>query len=178
MALVALLFSVALTDVITNILKNFTGRLRPDFLARCNPFINASGQAVCQQTKLSFVWEGRKSFPSGHASTSFAGLGLLSWFILGFTRTFNGMGYSGKFFMAILPLILASIVAISRVNDNRHHVEDVLFGSALGIVISWFVYRLYFPFPGKLSNGEPHMERFEEIKTKVLNAQSALDSSI
>ena len=49
------------------------GGLRPDFVARCQPDLSAnnSNEILCRG-KPSLVDEGRRSFPSGHASSNFS----------------------------------------------------------------------------------------------------------
>jgi len=65
------------------------------------------------------------SFPSGHASDTFATASVLE----------RHLGYRG----AWPTLIIAAYVAASRLHDNRHFLSDVMFGSALGIASGWTV---------------------------------------
>ena len=65
------------------------------------------------------------SFPSGHASVTFATASVLE----------RHLGYRG----AWPTLAIAAYVATSRLHDNRHFLSDVLFGSALGIATGWTV---------------------------------------
>jgi len=65
------------------------------------------------------------SFPSGHASVSFAVASVLE----------RHFGYRA----AWPTYIVAGYVAASRLHDNRHFLSDVLFGSALGIASGWTV---------------------------------------
>lgn len=60
------------------------------------------------------------SFPSGHAANSFATAVVLTGF--------GGLGH--------IPLLLAGIVAFSRIYLETHYISDVLVGSAIGIVIA------------------------------------------
>lgn len=45
----------------------------------------------------------------------------------------------------LIPTLAAALIAISRIEDARHHPFDALFGSLLGIVVAWYAYRQYFP---------------------------------
>jgi hypothetical protein len=65
------------------------------------------------------------SFPSGHASVSFAVASVLE----------RHFGYRA----AWPTFLIAGYVAASRLVDNRHFLSDVLFGSALGMASGWTV---------------------------------------
>ncbi|KAB5511390.1 hypothetical protein GE09DRAFT_1047823 [Coniochaeta sp. 2T2.1] len=84
---------------ITNGMKNLFGKPRPDLLARCQPNvanisayvvggianISSNGQlvsaAICTNTDKKVLDDGFRSYPSGHSSSSAAGLIYLSLFI-------------------------------------------------------------------------------------------------
>src|SRR5437762_3021039 len=51
----------------------------------------------------------------------------------------------GRFLFALAPLLGAALIAISRCEDYRHDVYDVVTGSILGICIAKFSYRRYYP---------------------------------
>ena len=65
------------------------------------------------------------SFPSGHASVTFATASVLE----------RHFGYRASWPM----FAIAGYVSASRLTDNRHFLGDVLFGSALGIATGWTV---------------------------------------
>ena len=65
------------------------------------------------------------AFPSGHASAAFATASVLE----------RHLGYRG----AWPTFLVAAYVATSRLQDNRHFLSDVIFGSALGIASGWTV---------------------------------------
>ena len=65
------------------------------------------------------------SFPSGHASVTFATASVLE----------RHFGYRASWPM----FAVAGYVAASRLTDNRHFLSDVLFGSALGMAAGWTV---------------------------------------
>ena len=51
-------------------------------------------------------------------------------------------------YLLILPLIpvsLATYVASTRFSDFRHHGFDIIFGSLMGMFLSWISFRIYHP---------------------------------
>mmetsp|Transcript_11338 Transcript_11338/g.42507 ORF Transcript_11338/g.42507 Transcript_11338/m.42507 type:complete len:322 (+) Transcript_11338:92-1057(+) len=139
-----------LTLLFTLILKNYTGRLRPDFISRCQPdyslispdvnYISPDLQDTICTGDAKAITEGRKSFPSGHACVAvyamlFAGayLSRLRTRILS-TNLIPVIQY---------VLIIFSILStITRVTDNVHHPSDLIIGYVLGIV-AFFYFEIY-----------------------------------
>ncbi|KAJ5110523.1 Phosphatidic acid phosphatase type 2/haloperoxidase [Penicillium argentinense] len=166
-------------------LKELVGKPRPDLLARCNPNLNAIEEnmvgglgvagapiivawTICQDQSDTLRIGGFQSFPSGHASFAFAGLGYLTlWLSAKFSISFpylpsypvegttqphtdeSSVRFRGAappvlmMLLAFVPTATASFIAVSRWADNRHHGFDVLFGSALGIVFAYIGFRMY-----------------------------------
>jgi membrane-associated phospholipid phosphatase len=63
---------------------------------------------------------GANSFPSGHAADTFAFATALE----------RHLGWKG----AVPAYMFSTYVAMSRLNDNRHYLSDVAFGTAVGII--------------------------------------------
>lgn len=149
-AILGLLFSVLITGVLTDAIKDATGRPRPDFFWRCFPdgidSYDKWGNVVCHG-ESSDIREGHKSFPSGHSSWSFAGLGFLALYLAGKIKVFDRRGHVAKLCIVILPLLMASLVAVSRVDDYWHHWQDVFAGGILGLTVAMFCYLQFFPAP-------------------------------
>lgn len=90
-----LIRSVAIAEGLTQALKYTTRRERPDHSSR-------------------------NSFPSGHASETFAFATALE----------RHLGWRG----AVPAYLFSSYVAASRLPQNRHFLSDVVFGAAVGII--------------------------------------------
>lgn len=156
--ILSLLLTLATTQTTTNFLKIWGGRFRPDFLSRCA--FNATLGRCTGDPDL--VDDGRKSFPSGHASISFAGLGFLGLWI--YSLALQGLLTrppapisvdSQRFFphrparawrlvLPWIPLLFAAYIGISRTQQYIHHPTDVLSGALLGFVIALLFYVLFY----------------------------------
>lgn len=101
---VALLCMLLMNNVI---IKGAVGRLRPYQRYELDVFI----------TRLTSF-----SFPSGHASSSFAAAVCI-------------VRYSRKW--GIAALILAAVISFSRVYFSMHYLTDILFGAGTGVVYAW-----------------------------------------
>ncbi|KAI4357739.1 hypothetical protein L6164_001670 [Bauhinia variegata] len=149
-SVLGLLFAVLITAVLTDAIKDAVGRPRPDFFWRCFPDgvenYDKWGGVVCHG-KDSDIKEGHKSFPSGHTSWSFAGLGFLCLYLSGKIKAFDKKGHVSKLCIVFLPLLAACLVGISRVDDYWHHWQDVFAGGLLGLVVATFCYSQFFPPP-------------------------------
>ncbi|KAJ5651442.1 uncharacterized protein N7484_005165 [Penicillium longicatenatum] len=144
------LVSLVLGTFLTDIIKNVVGRPRPDLLARCKPARGTADNVlltwtVCTEPNQALLFEGWRSFPSGHSSFSFSGLGYLTLFFCGQMRVFRPRSDLGRCLVAFTPLFCALLVALSRLADYRHDVWDVTCGGLLGMGVAWFSYRRYYP---------------------------------
>jgi len=148
-----LLLSNSLALLLVQIFKVGVGRLRPDFLARCQPELTdyveklgtLSNFSICMQTDIKMIYDGQKSFFSGHAATAFASFGFLSLFLAGKLQVCDGRGHTYKLFIVLVPLLIASYISITRLHDHRHHTTDVLCGALVGSLFAFISYFQYFP---------------------------------
>jgi len=130
-----------LTDSITQILKVMAGRDRPNYY---NNIISNGTNA-----------DASESFPSGHASFSFAAMTTLTLYLCGKLKVFNSnVGHSGTMFwkstFAFSPLLVSLFIAVSRTMDYHHNFDDVCAGAIIGSVIAYIHYSIYFyPITGK-----------------------------
>ena len=81
--ILGLLISVVLTTFLTDVIKNSVGRPRPDLIARCKPKVGTPEHElvtieVCTEKSHHILHDGWRSFPSGHSSLAFSGLGFLA----------------------------------------------------------------------------------------------------
>ncbi|KAL1933012.1 hypothetical protein VTP01DRAFT_8690 [Rhizomucor pusillus] len=152
-AVLGLFLALAITVMITDVLKISVGRPRPDFFERCQPKLDGSeppfglaNYTICTvDPNRPDMIDGFKSFPSGHSSFSFCGLGYLAIYMAGKLHLFDERGHTYKSFVSIIPLLGATLIAISRIEDYRHHWSDCFVGAILGFSIAYFAYRQYFP---------------------------------
>ncbi|XP_020661212.1 phospholipid phosphatase 1 isoform X1 [Pogona vitticeps] len=134
------IFGAAVSQSLTDIAKYSIGRLRPHFLAICDPDwpkINCSAgyveNFICRGNKVK-VNEGRLSFYSGHSS--------FSMYCMLFLALYLQARMKGDWARLLRPtvqfgLIAASIyVGLSRVSDYKHHWSDVLTGLIQGALVA------------------------------------------
>lgn len=156
--------SIVLTSFITDIIKNAVGRPRPDLLDRCQPAKDTEPNVlvtieICTAPDGHTLQDGWRSFPSGHSSFSFAGLGFLSLFLAGQLRIFRysaGGRDLSRALLCLFPLLGAAMIAISRCEDYRHDVYDVCVGSAVGMTVAYWSYRRHWPRLSSQDCDEPY----------------------
>ncbi|KAL0381410.1 UNVERIFIED_CONTAM: putative lipid phosphate phosphatase 3, chloroplastic [Sesamum angustifolium] len=211
--ILGLLFSVLITAVLTDAIKDAVGRPRPDFFWRCFPdgkdAYDQWGNVVCHGDKsvirqghfpvASFKQENLNLFhyfqckrflpvqyfelfiKSEFKYWAFAGLGFLSLYLAGKIKAFDGKGHVAKLCVVLLPLVVASLIGISRVNDYRHHWQDVVAGGLLGLIVATLCYLQFFPPPYHAEGWRTHayLHMMEESRTNANNARtSALEVEI
>lgn len=163
--------------LLTELTKSSVGRLRPDYQDRMARYYCATGrgsvpdgvdctsvnqeaaqaQREGRSTDEVFITRkefdnGRRSFPSGHASASFVTATYLALFVGGemvWGESSNGLTRLPGIAAQAAALTAAGFVAASRLSDGRHHPEDVLAGSALGATVGAASYFLHFDLRGR-----------------------------
>ncbi|XP_077306782.1 phospholipid phosphatase 3 isoform X1 [Lithobates pipiens] len=137
------IFGCAISQSFTDIAKVSIGRLRPHFLAVCNPDItkiNCSLGYIQDYTctgPLNKVMEARKSFFSGHASFSMYTM-LYLVFYLQSRFTWRGARLLRPLLQFTL-LMMAFYTGLSRVSDHKHHPSDVLAGFVQGALVAYCI---------------------------------------
>lgn len=180
-SLLALVGSYVLTNLITNIAKNWIARPRPDFLSRCEPKAGLpldvlyTAAEVCTSKNQIRLSDGLRSTPSGHSSSSFAGLGFLQLWLSGQLLIMHPLSGLWRSIVSMIPLLCALYIALSRTQDYRHHFMDVFLGSCLGYTIAYLMYRRYFP---ALDSSRPYVPLLFEMHDQEELEPQALDSQV
>jgi membrane-associated phospholipid phosphatase len=119
-AALALLLSAIVVGTLYQVLKWSAGRHRPV------KGIDPSAFHPFPRGMVGLWREQALSFPSGHASLSFASAMCL-------TMLLPRLGW--------LFFVIAGATAVERVIENAHYVSDVVAGAGLGILVGWLVTR-------------------------------------
>lgn len=156
------LLGVFSTQMVTGVIKQAAGRLRPHFIEVCSPTPELSDD-VCgdlfnptyvtdytcpgnpqifdndKEEMESRVREGRLSFPSGHASLACFGA---TFAILYLQFRLVHLPIFPRALLQLLPFVYAFFCCVSRVTDKKHHVTDVLAGGLLGLLFAGAAFAL------------------------------------
>jgi phosphatidate phosphatase len=150
------LYGFLIVLIVVGLGKCWYSSHRPYFFEMCQPNVDCeTGILVkhfeCENPKLTEddIKEMSSSFPSGHAAYSF----YFAIFIGCLLQLFlNHLRVKFKFLIPTLQAILFSYstyCSMSRLTDNFHHPNDVIFGIIIGSVIA--VYFVSFDFLMKLN---------------------------
>ncbi|XP_016926586.2 putative phosphatidate phosphatase [Drosophila suzukii] len=153
-------FGLLLTFDATEVGKYTIGRLRPHFLAVCQPQLSDGSlcsdpvnlhryvenyECVGEGFTVEDVRQGRLSFPSGHSSLAFYAMVYVALYLQR-KITWRGSKLSRHFVQFALVMV-AWYTALSRVMDHWHHWSDVLSGSLLGVagalITARFIARMF-----------------------------------
>lgn len=124
--------SMSFNLILIEVVKNLIGKPRPDFMSRCgpiddakSPIIDVTACTLPPYGQWSLI-DGLRAFPSGHLSASFGGLGFFALYLRHITKRNS---------MVLFPLIIACLIAFSRLKDYRHDIYDVSVGGLIGLLI-------------------------------------------
>ena len=151
LSILGVFISMGTCIFVTDVLKNWTGRCRPDFLARCQPKegllpdVLYNAVDACTTKDFAKLQDGFRTTPSGHSSMSWSAFGYVSLWLNGQLNCSHVHRGAWRSIIAFLPCLVAFYVALSRTQDYRHHFIDIILGSLLGGFIAWWSYRRYFP---------------------------------
>lgn len=168
-SVLGLFVSLSVNGCVTDILKNWIGRPRPDFLARCGAPLNTpldtlQTVSICTAPlgKM-YLTDGMKSTPSGHLSISASGLVYLQIWLVGQLLLAVSKKAHVLLWVAVsLPLLLAAYIALLRSQDYRHHFFDLVLGLSIGSAVAAVSYCRYFPLP---KGDRPDLPRGDQEET-------------
>ncbi|KIV80714.1 hypothetical protein PV11_08198 [Exophiala sideris] len=188
--ILGLFISLFLTTLLTDIIKNAIGRPRPDLIARCKPRLGTPEHelvtiSVCTETDHHTLHDGWRSFPSGHSSWAFSGLGYLALFLAGQLHVLRPYADLARSLIVLAPLVGAALIAMSRLADYRHDVYDVTVGSLLGMSVAYFTYRRYYrrlrhpkcevPYPSRAEYASAMIGSKTKDLERQLNEEFSID---
>eukprot|EP00551_Chaetoceros_affinis_P004916 CAMPEP_0203668686 /NCGR_PEP_ID=MMETSP0090-20130426/5251_1 /ASSEMBLY_ACC=CAM_ASM_001088 /TAXON_ID=426623 /ORGANISM="Chaetoceros affinis, Strain CCMP159" /LENGTH=350 /DNA_ID=CAMNT_0050533187 /DNA_START=213 /DNA_END=1265 /DNA_ORIENTATION=- len=178
-AVCVLLMTIGMSEFLTQVLKYYVGRLRPNFYALCGFDIST----LSCLNSIEMETEGRSSFPSGHSSLSFSAMGVLAYFFLGRVGIAAACNSGNQMekntlrkklhaYFALSPLLYSTFCASSRLVDNWHHPGDVVAGTCLGLFCSTVGYHLFYsPVTSAKHAGTPlsYLNAFNGAKGTVID---------
>ncbi|XP_004689010.1 PREDICTED: lipid phosphate phosphohydrolase 2 [Condylura cristata] len=161
------LFGAAMSQSLTDLAKYMIGRLRPNFLAVCDPDwsrINCSlyvqVDSVCRGSPAN-VTEARLSFYSGHSS--------FGMYCMVFLALYVQARLCWKWARLLRPTVqfflvaFAFFVGYTRVSDHKHHWSDVLVGLLQGALVAVLTVRYISDFfKPRPSQHSPEEEKLEQ----------------
>jgi len=168
----AFLESFGMQVFITEFLKCFIGRKRPNFFGYCNykgyrdAFLSSNFTDYYQNTNfgtpgsISFCLDQKglidasKSFPSGHASVVWSGYAFLGIFLLAIIKSQYPKQNMLKGLVAFLVIFVAIIVTGTRPRDYWHNPEDILGSAVIGLSCAIYAFILNFSQDKKKSSDE------------------------
>jgi len=168
--------AMAMTFSLTEFIKSYVGRKRPNFFAMCNyqgyrnaletnNFTNYNLNTTpglpgdlsnCWETDISIIRDSQYSFPSGHSASAFCAL-----VFCGLVLTNSLHDWSKKHNM-IKGLVMccfvwsAVMVAGTRPRDYWHNFDDILGGAAIGATMAILSFYLNYATVG------PALDKFSE----------------
>lgn len=138
-----LLVAIGISELVTQTIKFYVGRLRPNFYAMCG-FDKESLECTNGEE---MEMEARMSFPSGHSSLSFCGAFCLVLFFVGRTGLGRPMVSSLKrktlIVLSYAPLLLSSWCATSRLVGKSQGISsccsrNIILCALTLLVVHWY----------------------------------------
>lgn len=137
--------SLAVNPFVTEIAKLSTGKKRPLY------YDQLENDPDLEQEDIDDL---RKSFWSGHASTSFTMATYFNLFLYNNVADNTKQSLVWKVPLSVGTYGLATYVASTRVTDHKHDVLDVTVGGIAGSLVATFVYGLHENWFGKFYHDE------------------------
>lgn len=145
-----------------------SGGLRPNFLQKCMPdpslpveYLNNTWPKVimytseiCTTTDTATLLDGRRGWPSGHASTAIAAWLFIALYLYAKLKANDRYSHFWKIFIAFLPVIFAIWICLTRIVDHQHSLNQLFWGIFIGLVYGPFAYTLHY---GSLFGPDNHV---------------------
>ncbi|WYZ38228.1 hypothetical protein EsH8_III_000142 [Colletotrichum jinshuiense] len=163
-AVIGLLYSLICAAVFQVFIKFLIGGLRPHFLEACQPDLSrvTSSQGGIARTGYSAagyqslyvtqevctgdpkeINDALESFPSGHTTAAFAGLGYLYLYLNAKFKVFSDYHPAmWKLIITYIPILGAVLIGGALTIDEFHNWYDIFAGAAIGIVFAFSSYRM------------------------------------
>ncbi|KAF6828988.1 pap2 superfamily protein [Colletotrichum plurivorum] len=163
-AVIGLLYSLICAAVFQVFIKFLIGGLRPHFLEACQPDLSrvtssqggiaragysAAGFQSLYVTKevctgdMKEINDSLESFPSGHTTAAFAGLGYLYLYLNAKLKVFSDYHPAmWKLIVIYIPVLGAVLIGGALTIDEFHNWYDIFAGAAIGIVFAFSSYRM------------------------------------
>lgn len=148
--------AILTTQSVTIIMKKIVGRPRPSAFYLCNykGYADAvdSGNFTLYNSLTVTNAVGNvsncygspddafSSFPSGHSSESFCCMVFTTLLLRSLLEISERNFMSAANLVAFAPIVISAWICVTRVVDNKHHVDDVIAGVIIGTVCSVLAY--------------------------------------
>lgn len=137
-----------------------------------NDVAKPDGDGGVKRVSRGTLQDGWRSFPSGHASVSFAGLGYLSLFlanafgVLGSRKWLVGRRSILGLVATVIPILVAAYISASRYGDLMHGGIDICAGVVFGVLgmmvgWGWYAVEAWTLIGGRCLDGEETEDRFK-----------------
>ena len=165
-AIIGLVYALLASSCFQVFIKWLVGGLRPHFYDVCKPdptlalqqqasFDTAGLKGIGYQGYMftaevctgpqSGIGNALESFPSGHATTIFAGMVFLYLYINAKLKVFSNYHPAmWKLVILYLPILFACLVAGTLTIDYSHNWYDILAGAIIGTVFAFSAYRMVY----------------------------------
>ena len=177
LTLYAFIVGIFITLIVTNAIKFSVGELRPHFFSVCQPNFtelacrDSNGYSAYVTNYTCYgtddIREARVSFPSGHASFIVYNMVFLMFFFE--LKPYIPRGIRSG--VTLLFALTGMLVAVTRLYDYKHHANDIIGGSIIGLVTAIFTY--FFHLRLNVAPRENASEPLEEATKSVPSANSS-----
>ncbi|KAK0614721.1 phosphatidic acid phosphatase type 2/haloperoxidase [Immersiella caudata] len=191
------LYSVILSTLFQVIIKIYAGGLRPYFLDICQPDISlAAGRNtthlnavgfrqimytvdVCTNPDKQALRTAMTSFPSGHATSAFAGYIFLFLWMNAKLKVWSN-AQTSFYWLALLmvPLLGAVLMACALSITQDHHWYDIIAGALIGTMMAFASYRILYASIWDWRYNHIPLSRLEVLDYKAWSTPQYLERAV